>query len=164
LRLRISRDLLERKGRLIDAVLEVQQWQEGRPLDLTEDQWRDDPLVASSFSREFQAQIVENKGQSTRVVEGRQFLCDQFFWSAADTQIADLPAGRMIQETSRELTAAIHPEIPFLGLAFVTERVRSESRLDPPSRRFSPPPPQVRVETMELMGFGLDARPLLLRP
>ena len=164
LRLRVARDLLERKGRLIDAVLEVEQWQEGRPLVLAEEQWRDDPLVASSFAREFQAQVNENQGQSTRVVQGRQFLCDQFFWSAADTQIADLPAGRMIQETSREVTAAVHQEIPFLGLVYVTERVRSESRLDPPSRRFAPPPPQIRVEVMELMSFGQDARSLLRRP
>jgi hypothetical protein len=33
--------------------------------------------------------------------------------------------------------------------------------LDPPSSKFTPPPPQIRVEVMELLGFGWDAAPSL---
>ena len=67
----------------------------------------------------------------------------------------------MIQITTREITAAVNREIPFLGVAYAAERVRSESKLDPPSPKFSPPPPQVRVEVMELVGFGFQALPTL---
>ena len=32
--------------------------------------------------------------------------------------------------TTREVTAAVHDAIPFLGVAYAAERVRAESRLD----------------------------------
>jgi hypothetical protein len=70
----------------------------------------------------------------------------------------------MIQVTTREVSAAVNADIPFLGLAYVAERVRSESRLEPPSPRFRAPPAQVRVEVMELVGYGTDAQPLLGAP
>lgn len=162
-RLRLSRSLLDRKGHLLDAVVSAEKWSDGIPEEITLEQLRSDPLVSASLDTEFSPQQTESHDPTTRVISGTQFLCDQFLMSAADTQSADLPAGRMIQTTSREITAAVHEDLPFLGLAFVTERVRSESTLDPPSRKFSPPPPQVRVEVMEMLGFGWEAEPALGR-
>jgi hypothetical protein len=60
--------------------------------------------------------------------------------------------------TSRELSAAVSAEIPFLGLAFASERQTTSARLDPPDPARALPPPSVRVETMELVGFGGGAR------
>jgi|GEM_PF-1539835 len=160
-RLRVSRRLLRREGRLMDSVLSVRQWRDGVAENLSPEQLREDPLISMSLNAEFQPEVFEVKGQATRVVGGHDLLCDQFVLSEADTQSVDLPAGRMIQVSVREVTAAINSEIPFLGLAFATERQRSESTLDPPSRRFSPPPPQIRVEVMELLGYGAGAVPVL---
>ncbi len=160
-RLRLSRRLLDRQGHLLDAVVEVERWRNGRPEKVSEDQLRNDPLVSASLDAEFTPDRVERRDPTTRVIAGIQFLCEQFVMSVADTLSADLPAGRMIQVTTREITAAVNEEIPFLGLAYAAERVRSDSKLDPPSRKFSPPPPQVRVEVMELIGFGTQARPVL---
>jgi hypothetical protein len=161
LRLRVSRSILQRQGRLLDAVTEIVQWQDGVAHPTTVAEMRQDPLLATSLEDDFIPQEFEAGKPTTRVVQGRQYLCDQFVFSAADTQTADLPAGRMIQFTRREVTAAVNSEIPFLGLAYAAERVRSESTLDPPSRRFSPPPAQVRVEIMELLAFGGGAKPVL---
>jgi hypothetical protein len=160
-RLRLSRKLLDRQGHLLDAVVTVERWRNGIPETVSEDQLRNDPLVATALDVEFTPDLVEPKDPTNRVIGGTQYLCDQFVMTAADTQSADLPAGRMIQMTTREITAAVHAEIPFLGLAYAAERVRSESKLDPPSRKFAPPPPQVRVEVMELLDFGKDAKPSL---
>jgi hypothetical protein len=160
-RLRLSRQLLDRQGHLLDAVVEAEKWRDGQPEKLSHDQLRADPLVSASLDAEFTPDRTEREDPTTRVIAGTQYLCDQFVMSAADTQTADLPAGRMIQVTSREITAAVNLEIPFLGIAYAAERVRSESQLDPPSRKFSPPPPQVRVEVMELIDFGSSAEPLL---
>jgi hypothetical protein len=162
-RLRLSRDLLKRTGNLLDAVISAEKWQDGVPEKVSEDQLRNDPLVSASLDSEFIPDLVEPRDPTNRVIQETQYLCDQFVLSAADTQTADLPAGRMIQTTTREITAAVHPDLPFLGLAYAAERIRSESRLDPPSRDFSPPPPQVRVEVMELLGFGWQAKPSLTR-
>ncbi len=161
LRLRISRSILRREGSLLDAVTEVVQWRDGRGHAATVAELRDDPLVSASLESDFVASEVQVGRPTTRVVRGRQYLCDQFVFSAADTQAAELPAGRMIQTTTREISAAVNSRIPFLGLAFVTERVRAESILDPPSRKFSPPPARVRVEIMELVDFGGKAKPFL---
>ena len=161
-RLRLSRNLLTREGHLLDAVVSAERWKDGRPEEISRDQLRNDPLVSASLNAEFTPDRIESHDPTTRVISGTQFLCDQFLMSAADTQSADLPAGRMIQTTHREITAAVHADLPFLGLAFVTERIRSESTLDPPSRKFSPPPPQVRVEVMEMLGFGWEAEPVLV--
>ena len=160
-RLRLSRRLLDRQGHLLDAVVEVERWRDGLSEKVSEDQLRNDPLVSASLDTEFIPDRTESRDPTTRVIAGTQFLCDQFVMSAADTQSAELPAGRMIQVTTREITAAVNEEIPFLGLVYAAERVRSGSKLDPPSSKFSPPPPQVRVEIMELLGFGSQARPVL---
>lgn len=160
-RLRLSRTLLNRQGHLLDAVVAVEKWRDGIPEEISKEQLRNDPLVSASLDTEFTPDRTERKDPTTRVVSGIQYLCDQFIMSAADTQSADLPAGRMIQTTTREITAAVHEEIPFLGLAFAAERVRSESKLDPPSRKYSAPAPQVRVEVMELLGFGYQAKSVL---
>jgi hypothetical protein len=161
LRLRISRSILKREGRLLDAVTEIVQWKDGKSAPTTVEELRSDPLISASLESDFDPDGMQVAQQTTRVIQERQYLCDQFVFSAADTQTADLPAGRMVQISTHEVTAAVNSAIPFLGLAYVTERVRSESTLDPPSRRFSPPPPRVRVEIMELVGFGGGAKPHL---
>jgi len=160
-RLRLSRSLLDRQGHLLDAVIEVERWSDGHREKLSKDQLRNDPLVSASLDSEFTPDRTDREDPTTRMVAGTQYLCDQFVMSAADTQSADLPAGRMIQVTTREITAAVNVEIPFLGLAYAAERIRSRSKLDPPSPNFSPPAPQVRVEVMELLGFGSNALPHL---
>lgn len=161
LRLRLSRTVLRREGNLLDAVTGIVRWQDGVGQATSVAELRNDPLLAASLAEEFTPAETEIGNPTTRVVQGSQYLCDQFVFTAADTQVAQLPAGRMVQVSSREVTAAVNNRIPFLGLAYAAERVRSESTLDPPSRRFTPPPPQVRVEIMELVGFGGGAKPEL---
>ena len=159
--LRVSRELLSRQGTFLGAIVAAVQWRGGRAEKISPDDLREDPLVAATLASDFTPDRVEQKDATTRVVQGVQFLCDQFVMSAADTQVADLPAGRMIQVTTREIVAAVHADVPFLGLAYVSERVRAESRLDPPSRRFKSPAPRVRVEVMELVAFGYESTPTL---
>ena len=163
-RLRVDAGILERRGALLDHVLEARHWQDGTWTPYDREDLRRDPLLASSLEHDFVAGEVRREPSTTRVVQGREFLCAQFTLVAADTQSAELPAGRMIQVTAREVTAAVNRDIPFLGLAYVAERVRAESRLDPPSPRFKAPPPQVRVEVMELVAYGTGATPLLGAP
>ncbi len=163
LRLRLSRRLLSRTGSLLDHVLGARQWTAGRVADMTADQLRQDPLLADSFNEEFTAATVAPGTSTTRVVGGVQYLCDQTVMAAADTQMASLPAGRLRQVTTRELAVATHADLPFLGLAYASERVRSDSTLDPPGGRMRPPPARVRVEIMELVAHGRGARPALGR-
>jgi hypothetical protein len=118
------------------------------------DDLRQDPLVSAAREKPFVPDRTERKDDATRIVQGTELMCRQFVMTAADTQSVDLPAGTMVQVTTREVTAAVHDTIPFLGVAYAAERIRDESNLDPPSRRFQPPPPRVRVEVMELVGFG----------
>jgi len=153
--------LLQRQGLFLDAIVEAVQWRGGQAEKISPDDLREDPLVAATLASDFVPDRVEGRDPTTRVVQGLQFLCNQFVMAAADTQTADLPAGRMIQVTTREIVAAVHEDVPFLGLAYVSERVRVESRLDPPSRRIKAPVPRVRVEVMELVAFGLTAKPFL---
>ncbi len=160
--LRLSRDLLQRQGAFLDAVVEAVQWRGGRAEKISPAELREDPLVAASLASDFVPDRVETKKPTTRIVQGVQFLCDQFVMAVTDTQVADLPAGRMIQVTTHEIVAAVHTDIPFLGLVYVSERVKSDSRLDPPSRRFQAPPGRVRVEVMELVAFGQGAQPVLI--
>lgn len=162
MQLRLSRSLLNREGTFMEAIVSAVQWREGQAEPISREELRDDPLVAASLAASFRPDRVERQDPTTRVIEGKQFLCDQFVMAAADTQVAELPAGRMIQVTTREIVAAVHEEVPFLGLTYLTERVRAESRLDPPSRRMKAPPPRVRVEVMELVAFGLRADPTLV--
>lgn len=132
-RLRIARDIVGRQGALLDHVLEIESWTAGVPETITPEQLQDDPLIANSLAAEFTPERVEIGAQTTRVIAGHQLLCDQFAMTAADTQIARLPAGEVIQVSTWEVVAAVNSEVPFLGLAFVSERVNSESRLDPES-------------------------------
>ncbi len=159
--LRLSRDVLAREGTFWDAVVEAVQWREGKSESISAADLQADPLVAASLATNFTPDHTEQKDPTTRVVQGTQFLCNQFVMSAADTQVADLPAGRMIQVTTHEIIAAVHQDVPFLGLAYVSERVRADSKLDPPSRRFQTPAPRVRVEVMELVAFGRESTPVL---
>lgn len=161
LRLRLSKRLLTRSGSLLDHVLEARQWSAGRVTTMTPEQLRQDPLLADSFNEEFTAATVSNGTPTSRVVGGVQYLCDQTVLAAADTQVATLPAGRVRQVTTRELAAATSAELPFLGLAYVSERVRSESAVEPAGGRLRPPPGRVRVEIMELVAHGRGARPTL---
>ncbi|MCP4573039.1 MAG: hypothetical protein GY838_11850 [bacterium] len=160
-RLEVAPALAERAGSLLDNVRRARQWRGGKPTDLSLEQLRENPLLAASLEDEFVADSVETKHPTTRVVGGHELLCDQLVLTAEDTDTSDLPAGRVIQTTVREISAAVHADVPFLGLVYVAERVRSSSRLDPPSDRFRDPPPQSRVEIMELVGFGDDAKPVL---
>ncbi|MCB1182107.1 hypothetical protein KDM41_01655 [bacterium] len=160
-RLEVSRDLRERRGTFVDAIVSAVQWRGGEAVPLGADELRDDPLVAASLASDFVPDSVTPRDPTTRIVLGRQFLCDQWVMAAADTQEARLPAGLMRQVTTREIVAAVHPDIPFLGLTYVSERIRAESELDPPSRRLKPPPPRVRVDVLELVGFGTGAQPVL---
>jgi hypothetical protein len=163
LRLRLSRKVLTRSGNLLDHVLGARQWTGGRVTEMSATQLREDPLVADSFSEDFLAAVVTAGQATTRVVGGVQYLCDQSVMAAADTQTVSLPAGNLRQVTTRELTAATNPELPFLGLAYATERVRADSSLDRPGGRLRPPPARVRVEIMELVAHGTGARPVLGR-
>lgn len=163
LRLRLSRRLLARSGGLLDHVLEARQWSAGKVTRLSQAQLREDPLLADSFNEEFTAATVRAGTPTTRVVGGVQYLCDQAVMAAADTQLAALPAGRLRQVTTRELAAATNGDLPFLGLAYASERVRSESTVDPAGSRLRPPPGRVRVEIMELVAHGTGARPALGR-
>jgi hypothetical protein len=162
-RLRLSRDLLRREGRLLDAVVDAEHWTGGRAEKVSAADLRDDPLLSLSLDEEFSAQHVARMDSTTRVISDQLFLCGQFVLSAADTQRISLPAGVTVQETSREITAAVHPDLPFLGLAYISERVRSESRVEGEGGRRRRPPPRIRVEVMELVGFGRDAQPALAR-
>lgn len=161
-RLEVAPDLLAREGRLLDLVRSALQWRDGVPGELSLEQLRENPLLASSLEDEFLAEEVARKHATTRVVSGRELLCEQLVLTADDSVAEELPAGRVLQETVREISVAVQAEVPFLGLVYVAERVTSESRLDPPSDRFRDPPPQVRVEIMELVGFGTGAKAVLI--
>jgi len=160
-KLRVSRSLLSRQGQLLDAVLRVVNWSEGQSQEMTAAELQADPLVSTSLMSDFQADTVERQDQTTRVVGDQQLLCDQFVFTSADTQSVALPAGNMRQISTIEISAAVNADVPFLGLAYAAERVRAESTLDPPSDRFRAPPPRIRVEIMELVGFGHGAVPRL---
>ncbi len=160
-RLRVSPAILARDGDLLAAVVWVKRWQNGAVTQLSAAEWRDDPLVADTFGRDFRADKVETREPGVRVIGKQELTCAQFVFSAQDTQSVKIPAGQLIQVTREEVTAAVHADIPFLGLAYVAERVRAESRLDPPSSRFSPPAPQASVQTLECIGYGTGAKPLL---
>ena len=147
----------QREGGLFDAVVEVKLWRDGKVSTLDRQQWRRDPLVTASFSGDFDPDTVEESASTIRVIDDHELECRQLIFSATDNQKAELPVGTMIQTSTQEVSAAVHPDIPLLGLAYVTERVRAESRLDPPSDRMKPPPPQVRIEILECFGYGHDA-------
>lgn len=161
IRLRLSPTIVARQGNLLDAVVSVHRWRQGVVTELSAGEWREDPLIADTFGREFRPDRVEPQDRSVRVIGRRELTCEQFLFSSQDTQTVKLPAGQLIQVSHQEVTAAVHPDIPFLGLAYVAERVRAESHLEPPSPRFTAPGPQASVETLECIGFGSDARPLL---
>lgn len=160
-RLVLDPDRVAKREHLLDAVRSVTRWSGGVPEEVTPAQLRDDPLVAASLDTAFEPDRVEPQKDATRIVSERELMCQQFVMTSTDTESVDLPAGTMVQVTTREVTAAIHPDVPFLGVAYAAERVRAESRLDPPSDRFDPPAPRVRVEIMELVDFGADAGPSL---
>ncbi len=160
-RVRLSRDILQRKGPLLASVISVRHWQDGQARDISPEELREDPLISTSFQTDFQPDEVFSQHSTTRVVAGRQFTCRQWILASADTQSVRMPAGEMIQISTREIAAAIHEEIPFLGLAYASERVRAVSTLDPPNRNIPVPPARIRVEVMELVDFGHDAKPHL---
>jgi len=156
LRLTIGKGLADRAGSLVDYVREVVQWQEGEARSLPPEQWRDDPLTGAFLESDFVADSKSSEGRTTRVVGEADLLCEQFTLVADDTTRIDLPRGRMLQIHHREVSAAIHEEVPFLGVAYAAERTETRSELEPAGRR-EPPPPSSRVEIMELLDFGTDA-------
>ncbi|MFO7654267.1 MAG: hypothetical protein R6X25_10660 [Candidatus Krumholzibacteriia bacterium] len=160
-RLHLDPAVTARQGDLADLVRDVIQWRDGVPQRLRPAEWRDDPLVSASLADELEVGPAVEQQETTRVVQGENLLCRQFLWAAADTQRVRLPHGELRQVTTREITAAVHPDVPLLGVVFAAERSRAESEIDPPSSRFPPPPPEVEVHTLELVGYGHDARPAL---
>jgi len=156
LRLTIARELAKRSGSLIDFVLEVAQWQDGSGRMLPAEQWRDDPLTGIFLESGFTPDSMEVQGKTTRVVGDADLLCEQFTLIASDTTRITLPRGEMIQIHRKEVSAAVHDEVPFLGVAYAAERTETRSELVPAGRR-QPPPPSIRVEIMELLDFGTDA-------
>jgi hypothetical protein len=161
LRLQLTDAFAERRGSIVDAVAEVRLWRNGEVRVLDRREWRRDPLVTASFSGEFAPEVVQERPPTVRVIGERELRCQQLVFAAADTQSARLPGSVMIQTATQEVSAAVHPDIPLLGLAYASERIRAESRLEPPSDRLPTPPTSVRVEILECLGFGDDARPAL---
>ena len=161
--LHLSQRLLRRDAPLAEIIERVERWRDGRATVLAPEQWREDPFVSSSLRTEFVPYATELLGNSVRVVSGKEINCDQFQMTAVDSQRVALPYGQLEQVSRWEITAAVNADIPFLGLVFAAERNRSESRLDPPSDRFAPPPPVTRVKTMELIAYGDEASPELTR-
>jgi len=157
----LSDRVARREGDLAELVRKVVHWQGGRATELAPAEWREDPLVSSSLRTTFRPQTTRAAGESVRVVGGRDLLCRQFDLAAAETVRVTLPRGTLVQATRREVTAAVHPEVPFLGLAFATERTTTESHVEPPRPGRRDPPAAVRVELMELIAFGGDARRVL---
>jgi len=156
LRLTVDRRLAARSGDLIDHVLKVEQWDDGVHTELPPEQWRDDPLASAFLDSGFVPDTTEAQGSTTRVVGEIDLLCAQFTLTAGDTTRIALPHGEMIQIHTREISVAVHADVPFLGLAYAAERAETRSELVPAGRR-SPPPPSMTVETMELIDFGKDA-------
>ncbi len=154
----LSDRVARREGDLADLVRKVVRWQAGRPTELAAAQWREDPLVSSSLRAAFRPQTTRSAGESVRVVGGRELLCRQYELAAAETTRVQLPRGTLVQATRREISAAVHPEVPFLGLAFATERITTDSHVEPPRAGRRDPPRGVRFELMELVAFGGDAR------
>ena len=161
LRLWFSDALQTRQGDLLDAVLAVQRWQDGTATTLPHEQWHDDPLISDTLVGQLPLTDATDQGSTVRVIGGLDLTCQQLAFTAVDTLSKKLPAGTLVQVTTQEVTAAVNPAIPLLGVAYAAERLRAESTLTPPSRRFPAPPPQIRVETLECVGFGNDARPWL---
>jgi hypothetical protein len=159
-RLVLSHDVARREGDLAGLVRRVVQWSGGKSRSLDPGEWREDPLVASLLDADFRPDDVTAQGATTRVVGGDDLLCSQFTLVAADTVRITLPRGEMIQIHRREISAAVHPGVPFLGLAYAAERSETRAQVIPAGRR-SPPPPTQKVETMELVGYGRDAAPAL---
>ncbi len=154
--LTVDRRLATRSGNLIDHVQKVEQWDDGVHTVLPPEQWRDDPLANAFLDSGFVPDTTETQGSTTRVVGEIDLLCAQFTLTAGDTTHIALPRGEMIQIHTREVSMAVHADVPFLGLAYAAERAETRSELVPAGRR-SPPPPSMTVEIMELIDFGEDA-------
>ncbi len=153
----VSADVAQREGELLDSVLQIWQWEGGVARELSLAELRQDPLVAANMRDKFIPDQVEEKDPTTRIISGRQFLCEQLVMSARDTQSIDLPAGKMTQVSVHEVTAAFSSQLPLLGLAYATERISSESKFSDPHPRVRVPPARVRVEVMEMVANGRDA-------
>jgi hypothetical protein len=156
-RLLLDHEVVTRSGDLPARVLRVERWQAGVVEVLEGSSWREDPLVKTSLQAGFSPDTVERQGGTTRVVGEADLLCSQFTLVERDTTRIELPRGTLLQITKHEVSAAVHPDIPFLGVAFAAERVETRSVLDPPGGRRAPPP-ELRIETMELIDFGRDAK------
>jgi hypothetical protein len=160
LRLRLAPAVAERRAAITEVVEEVRLWRDGTVRVLPGAQWRHDPLVTASFSGDFRPDEVEERAPTVRVITGRELTCRQLTFAAADTQAVVLPQGRMVQAARQEVSAAVHADIPLLGLAYVTERIRAESWLEPAGDRRLPPP-EVRIEILECLDYGDGATALL---
>lgn len=161
-RLELAKTALSRAGRLEDHIGRVEQWLEGEPRTLSVSEWRDDPLLQTTLTADFRPESEEEQAPTTRKAGGRDLLCSQIVMVDRDTSRVELPRGSLLQIHTREVSASFHDDIPFLGMAHAAERMETQSTVEPAGAR-RPPPPRIRVETMELMDFARDATPWLGR-
>lgn len=161
-RLELAKKAAAARGALEDHVGEVEQWLDGEPRSVPAAEWREDPLLQSALAADFRPESREDRGPTTRVVAGRDLLCDQVVLVDRDTSRVELPRGALVQIHVREISASFQPEVPFLGVVHAAERSETRSTVEPAGARRAPPP-RIRVETMELVDFGRDAAPWLGR-
>ena len=150
---------LDRDGaggaRFIDHVHDVERVEEGERRSIADREWREDPLLSVTLGDGFNPDSRERSGDTTRVVAGRDLLCSGLNLSACDSTRIELPKGVLLQVHTRTVSVTLHDSVPFLGVVYASERGETISELDPPGRRRQPPP-RLRIETMELIDFGIS--------
>jgi hypothetical protein len=139
---------------LADYVSDVIRMIDGEPRSIADREWKEDPLLNASLGDGFAPDVREPTGDTTRVVGGRDLLCAGLKLASTDSTRIELPRGVLLQIHTRDVSVALHDDVPFLGVVFASERGETRSELDPPGRRRQPPPRQ-RIETMELIEFGV---------
>jgi len=149
----LDRDAPADAASLADHVSDVVRMIDGEPRAIADREWKEDPLLNASLGDGFAPDVRERTGDTTRVVGGRDLLCGGLKLASRDSTRIELPRGVLLQIHTRDVSVALHQDVPFLGVVFASERGETRSELDPPGRRRQPPPRQ-RIETMELIDFG----------
>jgi hypothetical protein len=160
-RFELSRTVLEREGNLLDYINTVIHWEGGTATSLSGEQWRDDPLLATSFPSGLPLSGLEEKDGTVRVVSGVELMCRQYVVAVHDTNTVALPRGEMKQYLYKEVGVAVHENVPFFNIAYAAERINTETAIIPQGRSRRPPPPTSRVQIMELVGYGRSAESTL---
>lgn len=155
-RLELAKTAATARGGLDEHVGRVVHWLEGEPRTVDAAEWREDPLLQASLAVDFHPESREVRPRTTRVVAGRDLLCDQMVLVDRDTSRVELPRGVLLQIHVREVSASYEASVPFLGVVHAAERAETRASVEPAGSR-PLPPPRVRVETMELVDFGRDA-------